>query len=120
MSSSRVQITLTGAPAALDVSRASWMKSSSNRRPIPSAQVRRVDLDLFGRDAADLGAESLRARLELPRSPDVHAASPPLCCAVHRLHRRMGEERQLVYRLDLVGPELNAGLGSPSVCAPAP
>src|SRR6266571_2042828 len=35
MSSSRDQITFTGAPVALDVSSASWMKSSSNRRPKP-------------------------------------------------------------------------------------
>src|SRR6266540_236672 len=35
VSSSRDQITFTGAPTAFEVSSASWMKSSSNRRPKP-------------------------------------------------------------------------------------
>ena len=69
--------------------------------PEAPAQVRRMDPYLVGCDTADLGAETLRPRLELRGGPDVHAVGSHVCRAVHRLHGRVRQERQLVRRVDL-------------------
>ena len=82
-----------------------------------------MHLHLLRWDAADLGAEALRTRLELRRRPDVDAVGAHVCGAVHRLHGRVREQRQLVRGLDLarrtreravgiaVVARLGAGLG---------
>ena len=69
--------------------------------PEAPAQVRRVHFDLLGRHAADSGAQPLGSRLELRRGPDVYAVGADVRGAVHRLHRGVGEERQLVHGIEL-------------------
>jgi len=87
---------LTGAPAAFEVSSASMTKSSSKRRrthrPNRSC-AQRLSPAVPHRFAAD----HLNARLVLRRRPDVHAIGTNMRRAIHRLHRRVREERHFVH-----------------------
>ena len=75
-----------------------------------AAQVGRVHRHLLRRHATDLGAEPLDARLELGGGPDVDAVGAHVGGAVHGLHGRVREERQLIVRV-----ELRRGCGAPRV-----
>src|SRR5437867_4013683 len=68
-----------------------------------------MDLHFVGRDAADLGADPLGASLELGGRPDVHAVRPDVGGAVHRLHRLVREERELIGGLDPQGCRAEPG-----------
>ena len=65
-----------------------------------------VDPDRFLRQAGELGDRGLRQGRHLRADPDVAAVLADVDGAVHRLHRRMGEERHLI---DGVDPLRRAG-----------
>ena len=79
--------------------------------PEAAAQVGGVHLDLLGRHSADLRAEALRPGLELRRCPDVHTVGPDVGGAVHGLHGGVGEERQLIDRLDALRRAAECAVG---------
>src|SRR5207253_6224821 len=85
-----------------------------------ATQISRVHPDLFGRDAADTGAEALRPGLELGGRPDVDPVGTDVSGAVHRLHGRMGEERQLVGSVELGGGAGQCALGIAVVARDGP
>ena len=60
-----------------------------------------VDHDLVQRQAGGLRGRRLGARDGLVADPDFAAVLADMDRAVHRLHRRVREERNLVGRLDL-------------------
>ena len=60
-----------------------------------------MDHDLFQRQSGGLRSRCLGSRDDLGADPDLAALLAEMDRAVHRFHRRMGEERQLVRRLDL-------------------
>ena len=62
-----------------------------------------VDDDLVQRQAGGLRRRRLGAREGLGADPDFAAVLADMNRAVHRLHRRVREERNLVGRLDLGG-----------------
>ena len=62
-----------------------------------------VDHDLVQRQAGGLRRRRLGARDGLAADPDFAAVLADMNRAVHRLHRRVREERNLVGRLDLGG-----------------
>ena len=66
----------------------------------PAAEIRRVDLDLVGRKAAGRDRRLMRSRLSLCRHPHVAAVRTDLRRAVHRLHRRVRQERHFKYALE--------------------
>ena len=59
-----------------------------------------VDDDLLERKARHLRRDRLRARDDLIADPDLAAVRLHMHGAVHRLHRRMGEERHVIGRLE--------------------
>src|SRR6266700_704005 len=85
-----------------------------------ATQIGRVHFDLLGRDAADTGAEALRSGLELGGGPDVDPVGTDVSGAVHRLHCRMGEERQLVSSVELGGGAGQRALGVAVVASDGP
>ena len=67
----------------------------------PAADQMVVDHDLVQRQAGGLRRRRLGARDGLAADPDFAAVLADMNRAVHRLHRRVREERNLVGRLDL-------------------
>ena len=100
MSSSRVQIALTGAPTAFDVSTASSTKSDLAAPAKPAAKVRRVDEDLALGQAGRSHRCLLGGGLRLRRHPHVATILLHVRGAVHRLHARVREERRFEHALD--------------------
>ena len=62
-----------------------------------------VDLDLVQRQAGDLRCRRLRAGQDLRAHPDVAAIRAHVHRAVHRLHGGVGQQRELVDRLECAG-----------------
>ena len=62
-----------------------------------------VDDDLLGRQAGSLCGHRLNARDRLAADPDFALILAEVHRAVHRLHRGVREERNLIGRLDLGG-----------------
>ena len=67
--------------------------------PEPAAQEGGVDGHLLFRQAGELRRHFLRPRLILRGRPDIAAVGAHVRRAVHRLHRRVMQERHLVHRL---------------------
>jgi hypothetical protein len=59
-----------------------------------------VDHDLLGRQACGLGCHRLNPRHCLAADPDFARILAKVHRAIHRLHRRVREERNLIHRLD--------------------
>ena len=66
-----------------------------------AAQQRRMDPDFLFRESSGFGSDFLRARLILRRCPHLALVGADVRSAVHRLHRRMMQERNGVHRVDL-------------------
>ena len=75
-----------------------------------------MHLDSLFRQAGQLRSRSLGEGGHLRAHPDIAAIGAHVHRAVHRLHGRMGEERQLVDRCDLLGGARH-GLGDVAVVA---
>ena len=86
----------------------------------PAADQMVVDHDLVQRQARGLRRRRLGARDGLGADPDLAAVLADMNRAVHRLHRRVREERNLIGRLDLGGGAAIALSTSPMFCATAP
>ncbi len=67
----------------------------------PAADEMVVDDDLVQRQSGDLRGRGLRARDRLRADPDFAVVLAHVDRAIHRLHRGVREERNLVGRLDL-------------------
>src|ERR1041385_7409870 len=94
MSSSRDQMTFTGAPTAFETRTASETKSGSSLRPNPHLLVREPE---------NVGGHVLRGALILRGGPNVALSGPDVRRAVHRFHGRMVHERYVIYGLDPLG-----------------
>src|ERR1700737_2031836 len=90
MSSSRVHTTLTGLSTCLAISTARMTPSISSRRPNPPP-IRWLWTTTLSKGRPRIFAAA----------PDFAAVLADMHCAVHRLHRGVREERNLVCRLDL-------------------
>jgi hypothetical protein len=75
--------------------------------PEAAAQERRLDRDLLGLEARDLGRDALRELLELRRTVDEARVLLDVRREVHRLHGGVGQERQLVVGLHALGRALS-------------
>ena len=73
-----------------------------------AAGKQHVELDLLGLEPGDLRQRGLVPGLELLAVPDFAAVGVELDHAVHRLHRRVCEERKLVGRLELLRGTVDA------------
>ena len=95
MSSSRVQMTFTGAFTAFETCTASRTKWPSITRAAAetAAKQRRVNLHLFGLETGNLNRPEMVEGLPLRAGPDVAAVGPDVGDAVQRLHRRVGQVR---------------------------
>ena len=101
ISSSRVHTTLTGPSTCLrDLDGAN---DAVDLQPPAKAAADQmiVDHDLVQRQACGLRRRRLGARDDLAADPDFAAVLADMNRAVHRLHGRVREERNLVGRLDL-------------------
>ena len=79
-----------------------------------------VDDDLVERQAGGLGRGRLGPRDRLGADPDFAAVPADMDRAVHRLHRRVREERNLVGRLDLGGGARHRAVGIADVLRNGP
>ncbi len=97
MSSSRVQISFTGAPTAFDAATAAGTKSTSRRRPKPPPSRVVWTLTWLRLQSRRLGRNGLRQLLHL--RADIHVAAIRLDVgrAIHGLHRRVRQKRQLIH-----------------------
>ncbi len=98
MSSSRVQISFTGAPTAFDASTAAGMKSTSRRRPNPPPSKVVIDVDAVW-PAVQPRRPAAACAICCTCVPDVEIAAVRLDVgrAIHRLHGRMRQQRQLIH-----------------------
>src|SRR4029453_6847074 len=96
ISSSRVHTTFTGPSTCCAISTARVTPSASSRRPQPPP-IRWLETMTLSR------RRRLPPRHALAAVPDFAAFLVDMNRAVHRLHRRLGEKRKLVGRLDLGG-----------------
>ena len=103
MSSSRVHTTLTGPSTCMAIWTARATPSTLQPPAEAAADQMIVDDDLVQRQAGGLRRRRLGARDGLAADPDLAAVLADMDRAVHRLHRRVREERNLVGRLDLGG-----------------
>ena len=101
ISSSRVHTTFTGPSTCLAISTARMTPSVSEPPAEAAADQMIVDDDLVQRQARGLRRRRLGARHRLAADPDLAAVLADMNRAVHRLHRGVREERNLVDRLDL-------------------
>src|SRR6202035_2267072 len=101
ISSSRVQTTLTGPSTCCAIWTARVTPSISSRRPKPPSDQMIVDYDLVQRQPGGLRRRRLGPRDDLGAEPNFATVLTDMNRAVHRFHRRMREERNLVDRLDL-------------------
>ena len=100
MSSSRLQTTFTGPSTCCAISTA--QNGAVDFEPAAEAAAEKVvvDLDRILRQAGDLGDRGLGQGRRLGADPDVAAVLADMNGAVHRLHRRMRQERQLIDGVD--------------------
>ena len=100
MSSSRLQTTFTGPSTCCAILTASSGAVDLEPPAEAAAEQVVVDPDRVLRQPGDLGDHGLGQGRRLGADPDVAAVLADMDGAVHRLHRRMGEERQLIDRVD--------------------
>ena len=118
MSSSRVQTTFTGAPPIpFETSAASTAIVGLRFAAEAAAQQRHVDGDVLGRKAEHLGHQIVRGLRALHAGPDLRLAVGDARRRRRRLHRRMGEMRDVVFGLDLLGGAGERRLRSRLRCA---
>ena len=103
MSSSRVHTTFTGPSTCLAISTARIDAVGLQPPAEAAADQMIVHHDLVQRQARGLRGRRLGARHGLAADPDFAAVLADMDRAVHRLHRGVREERNLVGRLDLGG-----------------
>ena len=103
MSSSRVHTTFTGPSTCLAIWTARIDAVGLQPPAKAAADQMIVDDDLLQRQAGGLCGRRLGARDRLAADPDFAAVLADVNRAVHRLHRGVREERNLVGRLDLGG-----------------
>ena len=117
MSSSRVHTTFTGTFTCLrDLARLDDVVGGRIGAPAEAAaREHRVELHLLGLEAEHLRRRRLVDALELRAHPDLGAVAAHLHGAVERLHRRVGEERHLVFGDD----RLRRAPSSPRGCRPS-
>ena len=114
MSSSRVNCTRTGARPliALATLTAATVKSlqALARRPKLPPENTVCSLTLLRRQARRLGGEHVVEARELVTAPGLEHAVVQPGDAIHRLHRRVSEEGELVDRLDRLDRAAGAGV----------
>ena len=106
MSSSRVQISFTGAPTAFDASTAAGTKSTSRRRPKPPPSRVVWTLTWLGLQSRRVGRGRLRHLLHLRADVHIAAVGFDVGRAIHRLHGRVRQQRQLVHGRERLGRRL--------------
>src|SRR3954469_25283005 len=96
ISSSRLQITFTGPSTCLAILTASTVPSASSLPAETTANQMIVNFDRIPWPTGEFGHQRLRERHGLRPDPNVATILLQINGAVHRLHRRMGQERYLI------------------------
>ncbi len=120
MSSSRVHMSLTGAPMAFDALDRRRNEVHLQAPAETAAEQGRDHVDVAGLESRRVGGGHLRRLLHLRADVEIAASVSDVGGAIHGFHRRVREHRQFVHRRKRLAADLSAAAGSPLFFAESP